>query len=414
MNLELVTVGTELLLGFTVDTNGAEIGRALAATGVRVVRRTTVSDDVAAIREGVAAALERTGAVITTGGLGPTADDITKSAVAALFGKRLVFDDVVWAALEERFARFGRVPTANNRGQAEVPEGAVVLPNKWGTAPGLWIEGAAGLVVMLPGVPVEMRNLLRSEVVPRFAARGTDRTIRSATVRTTGIAESTLAERLGDIEARIAPLTLAYLPGQGSVDLRATAWDLPEAEATRRLDEAVALLSERAAPHAYGTGEADLAAVVLDELRRRGLTLALAESCTGGLLGGRVTAVPGSSSQFLGGIIAYDDQVKHRLLGVPLDLLAAHGAVSEPVAREMARGAARALGAGVAVSITGIAGPDGGSPEKPVGTVWAGFALPGTTEAVLLKLVGNRQEVRGRAAQFTLFELWKRLRSLPE
>jgi len=415
MNIELVTIGTELLLGFTVDTNGAEIGRTLANAGVRVVRRTAVSDDVAAIRDAVATALKRTGAVITTGGLGPTADDITKSAVAGLFGSRLVFDAAVWTDLEARFARFGRVPTAKNRGQAEVPEGADVLPNRWGTAPGLWLEGEPGLVVMLPGVPVEMRNLLAAFVAPRLAERGKGGgVIRSVTVRTTGIPESTLAERMGAIDEVIAPLSLAYLPGLGSVDLRVTAWNLPADEADRRLEAAAALVADRAGDHAYGRERDDLAALVLAELRRRKLTIAVAESCTGGLLGGRLTAVPGSSSQFLGGIIAYADETKNRLLGVPTELLRAHGAVSEPVAREMATGAAQALGADVAVSITGIAGPEGGSEEKPVGTVWFGFALPGAVEVTRAKLVGTRDEVRGRATQQALFGLWRRLKNLPD
>jgi len=414
MNVELVTVGTELLLGFTVDTNSAEIGRALAGAGIRVVRRTAVGDDVAAIRSGVSDALARTGAVITTGGLGPTADDITKSAVAALFGARLVFDAGVWEALVARFAKFGRVPTANNRGQAEVPEGAAILPNRWGTAPGLWLEGGPGLVVMLPGVPVEMRNLLHTQVIPRFAERETGLVIRSIMVRTTGIAESTLAERMGDLEERIAPLSLAYLPGLGSVDLRITAWGLPPAEAEAALGAAAALATGRAGDHAYGQGETDLAALVLEELRRRELRIAVAESCTGGLLGGRLTDIPGSSSQFVGGVIAYADETKRQLLGVPAALLAAEGAVSEPVARQMAIGAATALGAEVGVSITGIAGPDGGSESKPVGTVWMGFAFPGQQEAVLRKLVGTREEIRARAAQQALYELWRRLKSLPE
>ncbi|HQR17027.1 MAG TPA: competence/damage-inducible protein A [Gemmatimonadales bacterium] len=414
MDVELVTVGTELLLGFTVDTNSAEIGRALADAGVRVVRRTAVSDDPAAIRDAVGSALARTGRVITTGGLGPTADDITKTAIAGLFSTPLRFDAAVWAALEARFARLGRVPTANNRGQAEVPEGAVVLPNRWGTAPGLWLEGAPGLVVMLPGVPVEMRNLLAAHVLPRLADTSAGGVIRSVTVRTTAIAESTLAERLGDIDARLAPLTLAYLPGLGSVDLRVTAWNLPATEADRRLAEATALLVERAGEHAYGTGDTDLAELVLAELRRRRLRVAVAESCTGGLLGGRLTAVPGSSSQFVGGVIAYADEAKQRLLGVPGELLRAEGAVSGPVAREMAIGVAASLGAEVAVSITGIAGPDGGSAEKPVGTVWMGFRLPSGAEAIIRNLVGTREEIRGRAAQFALFELWRRLRILPE
>jgi len=415
MDCELVTVGTELLLGFTVDTNSAEIGRALAALGVRVVRRTAVPDEPAAIRDAVGAALARTGAVITTGGLGPTSDDVTKRTVAEFFGAELVFDPSVWADLEARFARLGRVPSANNRGQAEVPRGAVVLPNRWGTAPGLWLEGKPGLVVMLPGVPVEMRNLLASGVLPRLATRSPrGAVIRSVTVRTTGIAESTLAERMDDAEALIAPLTLAYLPGLGSVDLRATAWNFPSDEADRRLAAAADLLAERAGDHAYGRGDDDLAALVLLEARKRRLSIAVAESCTGGLLGGRLTAVPGSSSQFLGGVITYSDGAKQALLGVAEALLKANGAVSGPVAQAMAIGAARALGADVAVSITGIAGPDGGSKEKPVGTVWLGFAMPGTSDAILRNTIGTREEIRGRAAQIALFELWRRLRNLPE
>lgn len=414
MDVELVTVGTELLLGFTIDTNSAEIGRALGTIGVRVTRRTAVGDDPAAIREAVAAALQRAGAVLTTGGLGPTADDITKSAVAALFGVRMRFDEAVWAALERRFQRLGRVPSANNRCQADVPEGAVVLPNRWGTAPGLWLEGQPGLVVMLPGVPVEMRNLLEHEVVPRLAGRGAGGVIRSVTVRTTGIAESTLAERLGDIDERLAPLTLAYLPGRGSVDLRATAWNLAAEEADRRLTEAARLLRERAGDHAYGLGDTDLAEVVLQLLRKRGWRIAVAESCTGGLLGGRITAIPGSSSQFLGGVIAYSDAVKTAQLGVPADLLAQHGAVSEAVAAAMASGVRTALGADVGVGITGIAGPEGGTPDKPVGTVCFGLALPGQTEGLRRGVVGNREEIRERSTQVALFELWKRLELLPE
>lgn len=414
MDIELVTVGTELLLGFTVDTNSAEVGQALAAAGVRVVRRTAVGDEPAGIRDAVEAALRRTGAALTTGGLGPTSDDVTKSAVAAIFGVRMRFDEAVWQSVEARFARFGRVPSPGNRCQADVPEGAAVLPNQWGTAPGLWLEGVPGLVIMLPGVPNEMRNLLRHEVLPRLAARGEARVIRSTTIRTTGIAESALAERMGDIEEAIAPLTLAYLPGKGSVDLRTTAWNLPPEEADRRLASAAAELASRAGGHAYATGETDLAEVVLSSLRRRGLRLAVAESCTGGLLGGRITAVPGSSEQFLGGFIAYADAVKVKELAVPAELIGAHGAVSGPVAEAMALGAARALGAEVGVSITGVAGPGGGTPDKPVGTVWIGMSLRDRAEAHLRRLVGTRPEIRYRAAQTALFELWKRLESLPE
>jgi nicotinamide-nucleotide amidase len=246
MNIELLTIGTELLLGMTVDTNGAEIARSLSAVGVRVTRRTSVADREGEIRDAVSEALARTGAVLTTGGLGPTRDDITKKIVAELYQSPLEFDESIWAQLLERFARLQRTPAESNRSQAEVPRGAVVLRNRWGTAPGLWLEGAPGLVIMLPGVPQEMRNLLQHEVLPRLAPRGGGSVIRSRTVRTTGIPESALAERLGDVEREITPLTLAYLPGLEGVDLRLSAWNLAPEQADERLRKAADLLRTRA------------------------------------------------------------------------------------------------------------------------------------------------------------------------
>ena len=411
MNLELVTIGTELLLGFTVDTNGAELARALSAAGVTVVRRTSVSDSPDAIRDAVRGGLERTGAVITTGGLGPTRDDISKRAVAELFGAPLDFDERVWAALVERFARIGRVPVESNRSQAEVPRGATVLQNRWGTAPGLWIEGAPGLVIMLPGVPGEMRKLLEHEVVPRLAGRADGRVIRSRVLRTTGIPESTLAERMGEIEREIAPLSLAYLPGLDGVDLRVSAWRLPPDEADARLAAAVTLLRERGAEHVYGEGEADLAELVLEAARGRGVRIATAESCTGGLVGARLTEIPGSSDVYVGGVVAYADELKTGVLGVDPALVAEHGAVSEPVARAMARGAVERLGADAAVSVTGIAGPGGGSEAKPVGTIWYGVAFGGRVDGHRTLLPGTRHDIRARAAQAALHLLLRRLRS---
>ena len=409
MNLELVTIGTELLLGFTVDTNGAEIARGLAALGVRVVRRTAVPDRVEDIRDAVSAALERSGAVLTTGGLGPTRDDITKKVVADLFGAPLDFDESVWADVLARYARVGRSPVASNRSQAEVPRGAQALRNRWGTAPGIWIEGKPGLAIMLPGVPLEMRMLLEHEVVPRLAARGGGSVIRSLVVRTTGIPESTLAERMGEIERDIAPLTLAYLPGLEGVDLRLSGWELPPAEADARLRAAADLLRQRAGEHVYGEGDTDLAAVVLELARARGLSLGVAESCTGGLVGGRLTEIPGSSDVFAGGIVSYGNELKSELLGVPADLIEAHGAVSEQAACAMALGAVAALGVDVAVSVTGIAGPGGGTETKPVGTVWLGFAFRGQVEARRVNFAGTRREVRARAAQAALELMRRRL-----
>jgi nicotinamide-nucleotide amidase len=411
VNIELVTIGTELLLGFTVDTNGAELARALSAVGVRVVRRTSVGDGADAIRDAVRGALERTGAVVTTGGLGPTRDDMTKKAVAELFGAPLDFDDEVWADLVARFARLGRTPVANNRGQAEVPRGAIVLRNRWGTAPGLWLEGDRGLAIMLPGVPGEMRKLIEHEVVPRLAARGDGRVIRSRLVRTSGIPESTLAGRMGDIEREIAPLTLAYLPGLDGVDLRLSAWRLPPDEADTRLAAAASLLHQRGGEYVYGEGEVDLAGLVLEAARARGVRLATAESCTGGLVGGRVTEIPGSSDVYLGGVVCYADSLKTALLGVEPSLLQAHGAVSEAVALAMARGVADRLGAEAAVAVTGVAGPGGGSETKPVGTIWFGVAAGGRVEARHALLPGDRHAIRARAAQMALLLLFRRLRS---
>ncbi len=410
MNIELVTIGTELLLGLTVDTNGADIARALAERGVRVTRRTTVPDRPDEIRNAVLEALRRTGAVITTGGLGPTRDDVTKKVVAELYDAPLLFDESVWATLLERFARLGRKPAETNRSQAQVPRGAVVLRNRWGTAPGLWLEGAPGLAIMLPGIPLEMRKLLEHEVVPRLGARANGKVIRSLQVRTSGIPESTLAERLGDIEQEIAPVTLAYLPGLEGVDLRLSAWGLEGAEADRRLRAAADLVRSRAGTSVYGEGDSDLAALVLQSARARGVRLAVAESCTGGLIGTRLTEIPGSSDVFVGGVIAYDNAVKRELLGVPSTMLEEHGAVSEPVVRIMAENAAKRFGVAAAISVTGIAGPGGGTEAKPVGTVWLACTLNGELESRRSMFPGSRHEIRARAAQAALLLLYRRLK----
>ena len=413
MKLEVVTIGTELLLGQTIDTNAAELGRALAAAGVEVVRHTSVADRPELIRAAVTEALDRTGFVITTGGLGPTRDDMTKREVAAVFGKALQLDETVLRALEDRFRRLGRAMPAVNRTQAEVPEGATVLPNPRGTAPGLWVEDRARVVVMLPGVPSEMRGLLAEEVLPRLAARGTGRVVRSRSVRTTGIAESALAERVGAIEEEIAPLTLAYLPSTEGVDLRVTAWGLREAEAERRLAQVAAVLRERAGEHAYGADGADLAAVVLDQLRARKGRLVVAESCTGGLLGARITAVPGASSVFIGGVVAYDDVVKSGTLDVSPELLEQYGAVSEQVVSAMAEGVQRQFAVDAALAITGIAGPTGGTADKPVGTVWLAARLGAHTRALKRIFPGDRGEIRARSAQAALDLLRRVLADAP-
>jgi nicotinamide-nucleotide amidase len=264
---------------------------------------------------------------------------------------------------------------------------------------------------MLPGVPLEMRRLLEHEVMPRLRGRGGATVIRSLLVRTSGIAESTLAERMGDVESQIAPITLAYLPGVEGVDLRLSAWGLASEEADHRLRSAADLLRSRAGQHVYGEGEADLAELVLEAAREQQLTIVVAESCTGGLVGERLTEIPGSSDVFLGGAIAYANRLKVELLGVPEMVLQQHGAVSEQVAQAMAEGAIHRFGADAAVSVTGIAGPGGGTKEKPVGTVWFGCTFRGVVQTKRAVFVGSRHEVRARAAQAALLMLYRRLRA---
>ena len=407
--IELVAFGNELLLSRSLDTNGGDLARTLSALGVEVVRRSAVPDRPEDIATAVDEALRRTGVVITTGGLGPTRDDVSKKVVADLYGVPLEFDESVWADIVARFARARRTPAASNRGQAEVPRGATVLRNRWGTAPGLWLEGPPGITIMLPGVPSEMRKLLEFEVSPRIASRASGSVVRSLVVRTTAIPESTLAERMGDVEREIAPLTLAYLPGIHGVDLRVTAWRMDPIEADRRLREAADLVTARAGEHVYGEGDADLAAVVLERARRANLSLGAAESCTGGLVGGRLTDIPGSSDVFMGAVVCYADRLKTELLDVPAELIGAHGAVSEEVARAMAEGARRRLGVDLAVSVTGIAGPAGGTADKPVGTVWFAVASPTGTQTRGVVFFGSRREVRERATQTALYLLDRRL-----
>ena len=406
MKIELVTIGDELLLGFTIDTNAAHLARELAAIGVEIDRRTTVGDTAEAIAAAVRDGLDRAGAVITTGGLGPTSDDLTKPAIAALFGREMVFDEEHFAWMAERWRRrFDREIPAANRLQAMIPAGARKLRNQHGSAPGIWLEDDRGRwVAMLPGVPREMRGMLADTLVPMLSERvAGDRVVRSRTLRTTGVAESLLADRVQPVAGALGrDVSLAYLPNVDGVDLRVTVRGLPAADADRLLEAAAAQLRPVVGTDAYGEGNADLAAVVLDACRARGLSIAVGESCTGGLLGERLTNIPGSSDVFVGGVIAYANEVKTSLLGVPAAMIREHGAVSEPVVRAMATGARNRTGAEVGIGITGVAGPDGGTPEKPVGTVWVGVDFAGEVRSVLLHSWGDRQEVRQRAAQAAL------------
>lgn len=411
MDCEILTVGTELVLGFTINTNAADMGRALAAAGMPVRHSASVVDDPALVKDAVRAALDRSGTVIISGGLGPTRDDLTKAAVAELFGMPLRREEAIVTQLRERFRSRGVASMPeSNLVQADVPDGATVLENTLGTAPGLWIEANGRLAVLLPGVPKEMRALLEREVIPRLSARPdaptphAPRTVtRSLTLRTCGIGESAVADKLGDYQKLLGErVTLAFLPSVDGTDLRLTAWDHPEAGIDAMLSRAAEALRPKLGERIYGTERDDLAAIVLRQLQAAGVMLATAESCTGGLLGARLTAIPGSSDVYAGGVVAYANDAKLQLLGVSADDLAAHGAVSEAVVRQMAAGVSRSLGTEAAIAITGIAGPGGGTIEKPVGTVWIAVKFRDIERAFTHVLFGDREDVRARAAQWAL------------
>ena len=309
--------------------------------------------------------------------------------------------------IEERFRQYGfKGPMpSSNRQQALVPEGARVLENRHGSAPGIWLEDDRHRwVAMLPGVPREMRGMTHDVIVPEVVARmgAISHVVHSRTLRCIGISESALADRLGDLARAVRGLPVAYIPSVAGIDLRLTARGMSRDAAAELLDTAVAELRPIVGDNVYGEDETDLAEIVLQRCRERGFRVAVAESCTGGMLGARLTAIPGSSDVFTGGVIAYDDDVKVRLLGVDPGTLRAHGAVSEETVREMAAGVRDALSAPVGIAITGIAGPGGGTAEKPVGLVWCAADIEGRVRATQRTYPGNREEIRQRAAQAAL------------
>lgn len=406
MELELVTVGTELLLGFTLDSNAAAVGRILASEGVSVARCTTVADNFSDIKDAVARALQRSHFVIATGGLGPTSDDITKYAVADVYGVPVDMSEQYLDSLRRRFAERHRGPMPeSNRRQAEIPRGAQMLANPRGTAPGLWLEGELGITVLLPGIPDEMRGILRGEVIPRIRrlqSMGSPLVTQSLVLRTTGVAESKLADTIATVEPSLEPVSLAYLPGLDGTDLRLTAWRMRPEAAAEALDRAAKALQAVLGQNLYGEGDVELAQVVLEHLRDVGCRLAVAESCTGGLIGAKLTEIPGASEVFAGGIICYGYESKVRDLGVPEFLLAGHGAVSTAVTEAMAGGVCERFGTEAGVAVSGIAGPTGGTTAKPVGTVCCSVRFRDRCRSVQCRILGERAEVRYRSAQMAL------------
>ncbi|WP_216902068.1 competence/damage-inducible protein A [Synechococcus sp. CCY 9618] len=375
--VEVLCIGTELLLGNIVNGNARWLAEELAALGVVHHRQEVVGDNRERLIEAVRQAAGRCRVLITTGGLGPTPDDLTTEAIAAAFGADLVEHGEIWAAIQARIRARGRPVAASNRKQALLPRGAEVLANPTGTAPGMiWTPVPGFTVLTFPGVPSELRAMWQATAAPWLRQAGlASGVFASRMLRFWGVAESDLAERVGDLLVLENP-TVAPYAGAGEVKLRITARAADGAAAAALLAPVEAELRRRTGASCYGVDGDSLASVVLAALRRRGETLAVAESCTGGGIGAALAAVPGASEVFVGGVIAYANRVKQELLGVPGALLERHGAVSDPVAEAMAEGVRLRTGSTWAVAVTGIAGPGGGSAAKPVGLVHIAVAGP--------------------------------------
>ena len=386
--VEILSVGTELLLGNIVNLDAQILSQELSKLGLNVYWHTVVGDNPQRAREAVAIAKQRADVIITTGGLGPTCDDLTKNVLAEAFGKKLVFDEGSAQRIRSYFTRTKRPMTENNLQQAMLPEGCTVLENDWGTAPGCAFEADGCHVVMLPGPPSECRPMFLYRAMP-YLQQLSEGTIVSHTLKLFGIGESSMEAQLRDQMNAMSNPTLAPYAKEGECELRVTAKAATEAEAQALLRPTVEEVKALFGSKVYGVDVPSLEYVVLEGLKARGLTLGVAESCTGGLMAKRITDIPGASQVFLGGVVSYTNQVKARALGVPQHLLEQFGAVSPEVAQAMAQGARQALGCDIALAATGVAGPDKDEWDNEVGTMFVAIATAEGTHVRPLKL-GNR------------------------
>jgi nicotinamide-nucleotide amidase len=403
----ILSIGDELVLGQTVDTNSAWLSAQLAAMGCDVAAHATVPDDQTSIESAIQAAAGRSDLLIVSGGLGPTADDLTRQALAAVLGRPLEINAAWLENLEAFFAQRRRPMPQSNRVQAMIPAGARILENTAGTAPGIDADfhppGAKPCrIFAIPGVPREMKLMFERQIAPHIAAAGRGAVILSRTLHTFGLGESSVAQRLEELMDRRRNPSVGTTVSDGQVSLRINARFEDRARAQTELDSTTELCRRALGDLIFGQDDQTLPGVIGDLLLASQFTVATAESCTGGLLAKMITDIPGSSRYFQRGWITYSNAAKGELLGVPAELLAQHGAVSEPVAIAMADGARQRGGATFALSITGIAGPDGGSPQKPVGTVCIGIAGANPTVATTYNFPGDRESIRDRSAKMAL------------
>ena len=402
MDVELISIGDEIITGHTIDTNTAHLATSLAEIGLTVIYKTAVGDDLKRMEEVFYQALKRADVVITTGGLGPTDDDMTKKAIVKVFKRNLVFHEEVLEDIRKRFAARGIDMPPINQNQALLPQGATYLPNRIGSAVGIVIAEEGKIFVSLPGVPREVHVMTDEELIPFLESRTKHAHLKVIKLRTTGIIESALAEKIAPHIKIPENVRLAYLPWYGGVDLRIIATGQTDEDAAQAAEEPAARLRELAGKYIFGEGELTLEELVGKLLRERNEKLATAESCTAGLLAGKIADVPGSSGYFERGVVTYSNRSKTELLGVPQETIEKFGAVSAETAEAMAVGIREKAATDYGLAVTGIAGPEGGTEEKPVGTVFVAVA---TEEAVVSRkfmMARDRQVNRNRSVYAAL------------
>lgn len=401
MRVELVTVGTELLLGQIVDTNAATLAARLTQVGLDCYYISTVGDNWTRLAEVLAQALGRSDVVIASGGLGPTQDDVTREVAAAVLGLPLEERPELWEQIQAYFRQTGREAPAANRKQAYLPRGAEAIPNPVGTAPGIWVEKNGKILICVPGVPREMERMLDETILPRLAKLA-PQPLYSRVLRFTGLGESHLEAALEDLIRAQGRVTVAPYASAGEVKLRLSVRAASEEEAQALLDPVEQAILDRVGRYCFSRSNEPLEVVVGRLLLERGFTLGVAESCTGGLIGHRVTSVPGSSAYFLGSLVTYANSAKEQILGVPPEVLKRYGAVSRETAAAMARGVRERLGADCGLAVTGIAGPGGATPTKPVGLVYVAAAVGDRLVVEEHRFRGDRASVKDRSAQAAL------------
>lgn len=406
---EIIAIGSELLTPYRTDTNSLWLTEQLNNLGIEVKLKSVIGDERDRLVDYIRGALQRADVIIATGGLGPTEDDLTREAVAEVLGRRLIRDPQILERLRRRFETYGFRMTPNNERQADVIEGAQVLKNDVGSAPGLFIVEGSKTIILLPGPPREMAPMFEREVVPRLAKLSPGHHLARRLLRVSGLTESAMDDLIAPIYQAYTNPTTTIISAVTGLEVHLTALGKTREEAQRLVDELAEKIERRLGEHVVSREGETLEQVVGRLLVAKGLTLAVAESCTGGLIAKRVTDVPGSSRYFLCGIVAYSNQAKMELLGVPAELIESHGAVSPEVAEAMARGVRQRARANIGVGVTGIAGPEGGTPEKPVGLVYLGLAYGDQVQHRRLHIPGDRERVRELTTQLALDWVRRRL-----